>query len=134
MPGEEHDSAKWANAKKVGRMLRTKKSRKYKKYKKRKKIENLQIYADGNHYKGTDSIGYGSVFEYNGKQYGISGTEQSEEIKKLKELFPDADFSNPTMEALALAITLEHFAKMGNGEDIVINQDYKGVINSCLNI
>ena len=39
MPGEEHDSAKWANAKKVGRMLRTKKSRKYKKYKKRKKIE-----------------------------------------------------------------------------------------------
>lgn len=89
----------------------------------------LQIYSDGSDIKGTGNIGYGSVFELDGKEYGISGTQESEEVKKLQEKFPDAKFSNPTMEMLALTTTLEHFANVGNGEDIVINQDYKGAVN-----
>lgn len=89
----------------------------------------LQIYSDGSDFKGTGNIGYGSVFEINGKQYGISGTQENDEVKKLQQQFPDAKFSNSTMEMLALTTTLEHFANMGNGEDIVINQDYKGACN-----
>ena len=89
----------------------------------------LQIYSDGSDIKGTGAIGYGSVFMYNGNEYGISGTEQSQEVKQLQEKFPNAKFSNPTMEMLALATTLEHFAKSGLGEHIQINQDYKGAVN-----
>lgn len=89
----------------------------------------LQIYSDGSDIKGTGAIGYGSVFMHNGNEYGISGTEQSQEVKQLQEKFPDAKFSNPTMEMLALATTLEHFAKSGLGEHIQINQDYKGAVN-----
>lgn len=89
----------------------------------------LQIYSDGSDIKGTGSIGYGAVFEHNGEQYGISGTESGEEVAKLKELFPDTKFSNPTMEMLALTTVLEHFANSGKAEHIEINQDYKGAVN-----
>ena len=89
----------------------------------------LQVYSDGSDFKGTGKIGYGSVFELSGRQYGISGTEENEEVKKLQQQFPEAKFSNPTMEMLALATTLEYFANRGNGENIVINQDYKGACN-----
>jgi len=43
----------------------------------------LQVYSDGSDFKGTGKIGYGSVFEYSGRQYGISGTEENDEVKKL---------------------------------------------------
>ena len=89
----------------------------------------LQIYSDGSDIKGTGAIGYGAVFKYNGKKYGLSGTDSGEEVQKLKKLYPDAKFSNPTMEMLALATTLEHFANLGIGEHIEINQDYKGAVN-----
>ena len=89
----------------------------------------LQVYSDGSDFKGTGKIGYGSVFELSGRQYGISGTEENEEVKKLQQQFPEAKFSNPTMEMLALTTTLEYFANRGNGENIVINQDYKGACN-----
>ena len=79
------------------------------------------IYSDGSDIKGTGAIGYGSVFEYDGQEYAMSGTEESDEIKKLKQLFPDAKFSNPTMEMLALATTLETIADAGIGEHIQIN-------------
>lgn len=89
----------------------------------------IQIYSDGSDIKGTGQIGYGSVFEYDGQEYAMSGTEESDEIKKLKQLFPNAKFSNPTMEMLALATTLETIADAGIGEHIQINQDYKGAVN-----
>lgn len=89
----------------------------------------IQIYSDGSDIKGTGAIGYGSVFEYNEKHYGISGTEVGNEVLKLKEMFPDAKFSNPTMEMLALATTLEYFASLGIVEHIEVNQDYKGAVN-----
>lgn len=89
----------------------------------------IQIYSDGSDFKGTGKIGYGAVFEYNNKQYGLSGTDTGEEIQNLKAKFPDAEFSNPTMEMLALATVLEHFAKLNIGEHIEINQDYKGAVN-----
>lgn len=89
----------------------------------------LQVYSDGSDFKDTGKIGYGSVFELSGRQYGISGTEENKEVKKLQQQFPEAKFSNPTMEMLALATTLEYFANRGNGESIVINQDYKGACN-----
>lgn len=44
-------------------------------------------------------------------------------------MFPDAKFSNPTMEMLALTTVLEHVAKSGKAEHIEINQDYKGAVN-----
>lgn len=89
----------------------------------------IMIYSDGSDIKGTGAIGYGSVFEYDGQEYAMSGTEESDEIKKLKQLFPNAKFSNPTMEMLALATTLETIADAGIGEHIQINQDYKGAVN-----
>ena len=89
----------------------------------------IQIYSDGSDIKGTGNIGFGAVFEYDGKQYGLSGTEESQEVKKLAELFPNAKFSNPTMEMLALTTVLESIAKAGIGEHIQINQDYKGAVN-----
>jgi len=89
----------------------------------------IQIYSDGSDIKGTGQIGYGAVFMHEGNAYGLSGTEASAEVTNLKEQFPDAKFSNPTMEMLALTTTLEHFANSGIGEHIEINQDYKGAVN-----
>lgn len=87
----------------------------------------IQLYSDGSDIKGTGQIGYGAVYVYEGKVYALSGTEDSEEVKKLSELFPDVRFSNPTMEMLALVKVLETF--MDTAEHIVINQDYKGAVN-----
>lgn len=89
----------------------------------------IQIYSDGSHIKGTEKIGYGAIFVYQNKQYGLSGTEQSDSVKELKEKFPSAKFSNPTMELLALSSILETFANTGKNEHIVINQDYVGAVN-----
>ena len=89
----------------------------------------VMIYCDGSDIKGTGKIGYGSVFVHNGKEYVLSGTENGEEIQKLKEQFPNAKFSNPTTELLATTITLETIANSGIGEHIHINQDYKGPAN-----
>lgn len=89
----------------------------------------IQIYSDGSDIKGTGAIGYGAVFKFKNNMYGLSGTETSEEVSKLKQMFPDAKFSNPTMEMLALATTLEHFANLGIAEHLEINQDYKGAVN-----
>jgi ribonuclease HI len=91
------------------------------------KEKPLQIYSDGSHIKGTSQIGFGSVYMYNGKEYFLTGTEESDDVKELQRMFPDATFSNPTMEMLALAKTLEAFGN--TGENIVINQDYKGAVN-----
>ena len=89
----------------------------------------IQIYSDGSDIKGTGAIGYGAVFKFGGNMYGLSGTETSEEVNKLKQIFPNAKFSNPTMEMLALTATLEHFANLGIAEHLEINQDYKGAVN-----
>lgn len=89
----------------------------------------VQIYSDGSDIKGTGKIGYGAVFEYNGKEYALSGTNEDNLVKELKDLFPDAEFSNPTMEMLALATVLETIANLGIAEHITINQDYKGAVN-----
>jgi len=88
----------------------------------------LQVYSDGSDIKGTGKIGFGAVFKANGQVYDLSGTEESKEVQRLKELHPDAKFSNPTMEMMALVSVLTHFANVG-GEHIVINQDYKGAVN-----
>jgi ribonuclease HI len=67
------------------------------------------------------------VFVHNDKEYSLSGTEASEDVAHMKRLFPEAKFSNPTMEMLALVKALENFT--GRGEHIIINQDYKGAVN-----
>jgi len=87
----------------------------------------VKIYSDGSDIKGTGRIGFGAVYEYNGTMYGLSGTEEGDDVKQLKERFPDAKFSNPTMEMLALVKTLESFS--GTGEHLSIFQDYKGAVN-----
>ena len=87
----------------------------------------IEIYSDGSDIKGTGRIGFGAVFVHNGKEYSLSGTEASEDVAHMKRLFPEAKFSNPTMEMLALVKALENFT--GRGEHIIINQDYKGAVN-----
>ena len=82
---------------------------------------------DGSHIKGTERLGFGSVYVYNNKEYYLTGTELSDDVANLKEKFDDIAFSNPTMEMLALAVTLESFSN--TGEHIVINQDYTGAVN-----
>lgn len=87
----------------------------------------IQVYSDGSDIKGTGKIGFGAVFEHNGTIYDLSGTENSPEVTRLKQLFPDAKFSNPTMEMMALVSVLNTFKN--SSEHIVINQDYKGAVN-----
>jgi hypothetical protein len=85
------------------------------------------LYSDGSDIKGTGLIGYGVWAEWGGKQYAISGTNETGEGKKLSERFPGAKFSNPTMEMLALAKGLEAFA--GQNAHVLVRQDYKGAVN-----
>lgn len=87
----------------------------------------LEVYSDGSHIKNSGQMGFGAVFQYNGETYNMSGTEISQTVQELQEMFPDAEFSNPTMELLALLETLKSFD--GRGEHITIRQDYTGVVN-----
>jgi ribonuclease HI len=87
----------------------------------------IQIYSDGSHIKGTTTIGFGAIFSHNGREFSLSGTEESQDVKDMTKMFPDVKFSNPTMEILALVKALENFKN--KGEHIVINQDYKGAVN-----
>jgi ribonuclease HI len=87
----------------------------------------LQVYSDGSDIKGTGKLGFGAVFEFKGKEYTISGTEVSPEVRQLSAKHPEAKFSNPTMEMLALVTALNSFKN--TKEHIQINQDYKGAVN-----
>jgi len=87
----------------------------------------LQIYSDGSDIKGTGKLGFGAVFTHNEKDYSISGTEASPEIKRLSQKHPEAKFSNPTMEMMALVSVLNAFKN--TKEHIEINQDYNGAVN-----
>lgn len=87
----------------------------------------INIYSDGSDIKGTGKLGFGAVYIYNGTEYYLTGTEEGQDVKDLMDKFPDMKFSNPTMEMLALARSLESFSE--TGEHIVINQDYKGAVN-----
>jgi ribonuclease HI len=87
----------------------------------------LEIFVDGSDIKGTGKLGYGAAVEHNGKMYKMSGTEESAAYKSIKSRFPDAKFSNPTMEMLGLVMTLDAFKN--SAEHIVIRQDYKGAVN-----
>lgn len=91
------------------------------------KTNPIQIYVDGSDIKGTGNMGYGAYTKWQDKEYKLSGTEQSDAVKQLNQLFPQAKFSNPTMEMLGLVETLKQFAN--TAEHIVINQDYKGAVN-----
>jgi ribonuclease HI len=85
------------------------------------------VYSDGSDIKGTGRLGFGAVFENGGVIYDLSGTEESAEVKRLAQMHPDAKFSNPTMEMLALVSVLNTFKN--KAEHIVINQDYTGAVN-----
>ena len=87
----------------------------------------VKIYVDGSDIKGTGAIGFGAVYKFNGQEYGLSGTEQGEDIKQLQDMFPTMKFSNPTMEMLGLVKTLESF--VGTSQHISIFQDYSGAVN-----
>jgi ribonuclease HI len=89
--------------------------------------EPVKIYVDGSDIKGTGAIGFGAVYRFNNKDYGLSGTEQGEDIKQLQEMFPTLKFSNPTMEMLGLVKTLESF--VGTSQHLAIFQDYSGAVN-----
>lgn len=87
----------------------------------------LEIFVDGSDIKGTGKLGYGAAVEFNGKMYKMSGTEESNAVKSLTNRFPNAKFSNPTMEMLGLVMTLDSFKN--TSEHIVIKQDFIGAVN-----
>jgi ribonuclease HI len=87
----------------------------------------IKIYSDGSDIKGTGKVGFGAVYEYNNKEYALTGTEEGFEVKDLQKMFPEAKFSNPTMEMLALVRVLQSFSN--NSEHLSIYQDYKGAVN-----
>ena len=88
----------------------------------------LKVFVDGSDIKGTGQIGAGAWAEWNGEELKISITEESPEVKELKALFPEASFSNPTMEMLGLLTLLKSFEGT-SGAHIQIFQDYKGAVN-----
>jgi len=90
------------------------------------KENRLQINSDGSDFKGTGKIGFGFVAKVDGKLYKYSGTEKSPVVLKLAELYPDATFSNPTMEMTALLMALSEFRQ--TSEHLLIIQDYKGAV------
>jgi ribonuclease HI len=87
----------------------------------------LLIYSDGSDIKGTGKIGFGAVYKLQDKEFGLSGTEEGDAVQDLASKFPNAKFSNPTMEMLALASVLETF--QDTGEHLYIHQDYNGAVN-----
>jgi ribonuclease HI len=87
----------------------------------------IKIYSDGSDIKGTGKVGFGAVYMYQNKEFGLSGTEEGIEVKDLAAKHPGAKFSNPTMEMLALATVLETF--QDTGEHLSIYQDYSGAVN-----
>ena len=87
----------------------------------------IRIYSDGSDIKGTGKIGFGAVYMYQGNEYALSGTEEGTDVQELQARFPGAKFSNPTMEMLALAKTLETFEN--TAEHLSIYQDYAGAVN-----
>ena len=87
----------------------------------------IKVYSDGSDIKGTGKVGFGAVYMYQDKEYGLSGTEEGDIVKDLAAKHPGAKFSNPTMEMLALASVLETF--QDTGEHISIYQDYSGAVN-----
>ena len=87
----------------------------------------IKVYSDGSDIKGTGKVGFGAVYMYQGKEFGLSGTEEGDIVKDLAAKHPGAKFSNPTMEMLALASVLETF--QDTGEHISIYQDYSGAVN-----
>lgn len=89
--------------------------------------EPMIIYSDGSDIKGTGKLGFGAWTNFKGKDYAISGTNESSAFKQLQAKFPEAKLSNPTMEMLALAESLETFKN--KKIHLLIRQDYKGAVN-----
>jgi ribonuclease HI len=89
--------------------------------------EPVRIYSDGSDIKGTGKVGFGAVYKYQDKEFGLSGTNEGEAVQDLQAKFPNAKFSNPTMEMLALTTVLETF--QDTGEHLFIHQDYNGAVN-----
>jgi len=87
----------------------------------------VEIYSDGSDIKGTGQLGYGAWYEWNGKEYSLSGTETSDIIEDLSIRFPGIKFSNPTMEMIALYEVVKRFGN--TSENLLIRQDYKGAVN-----
>ncbi|MDP4114999.1 MAG: AAA family ATPase [Bacteroidota bacterium] len=87
------------------------------------KSDPIVVYTDGSDIKGTGMIGYGVWFNYQGKEYKISGIENVNEFKQKYKI--ENDVSNPTMEMKALAACLKEFKD--KKVDLVIKSDYKGV-------
>lgn len=66
----------------------------------------LDIYVDGNHYKGTSSMGYGIYCKHEGKDYALRERVDADHMREVFGVGEDSlseGFSNPTME-LAAAI------------------------------
>jgi len=88
----------------------------------------LVIFVDGsdmNKQSANNVIGYGAWFNYNGKDYGLSGTKTN--VDRILSQFKDLKMSNPTMEMLGLLEVLNRFKT--TKEHILIRQDYSGAVN-----
>lgn len=89
-----------------------------------KAYNDLKIFTDGSHIKGTNQIGYGIFIEYQGNEYSESGICSLREFKK--EYSVTDNVSNPTMEIYALYQAL---LKISGIEQLsaTIYADYEGV-------
>ena len=99
------------------------------------KIESdshLRVYTDGNHYKGSDSKGYGIYTEWKGKIYSFSQRVTPSHLTSFFHLSDAASrkpLSNPTMELAAAVHTISLAAsspKVDN-KTLIIAADYTGV-------
>jgi ribonuclease HI len=87
----------------------------------------LEIYADGNDFKGSGQMGYGAAFNFNGKWFSISGTENAPMSNWLKSKHPDASWSNPTTELMGTVAVLNNLRD--TAEHVIIKQDFNGIVN-----
>lgn len=95
----------------------------------------LEIFTDGSHIKNSSIMGYGILFRYLKKEYGLSRNPLSS--GQLAEMF-GGDFtkaSNPTMEFAAIAHALKICNQSFSGvQKINLTYDYIGSKNWLLGI
>lgn len=86
-----------------------------------------ELYTDGSHIKGTTRLGIGAVLVKNGVELDRLSKLINQTMFKIQYGIDD-NVSNPTMELLALLVSLQEFKKHFKPGDRILNiADYMGV-------
>lgn len=93
--------------------------------------EVLEVYTDGNHYKGTSSMGFGIFCRFGGAGYALAQRlDATSSLDLFGKGLGELEVSNPSMELAAVAHLLKMCSRYYRGEGrylIRVHSDYTGV-------